>query len=217
MPNLIDKVDHTGSSAAVVGEAHVIGEDAAATVFLYRRPDDGGAVTITGFSEIASGAPAAGEFRVVYAGDPTDPQWGKIVFNAADDGTAVTVDYTAFGADLFARDLNRVHRALQGITAVADAATMTIDGHAAATQYLGPLTANRTLDAANVVDGLAILVLIAQDATGGRTVTWTGADFDFGADGAPTLSTDPDVYDVLGFVGRDDVWVFTGAKLGYAV
>lgn len=213
---LVDKLDRRAATA-IVGESHVIGEDTPNLVFLYERPDAGTAVTIAGFTEIASGAPAAGEFRVVYAGDANDPAWGKVIFNATDEGTAISVDYDGLGADLFARDVNRIHSKLVGITTVADAATMTIDGHAAATQYLGPLTANRTIDAANVVDGLAILVLIAQDATGGHTVTWTVGDFDFGADGEPTLSTDPSVFDALGFVGRNGKWVFTGIRKGYAV
>lgn len=58
---------------------------------------------------------------------------------------------------------------------VADAATMTIDLSETIKKLkykLGALAGNRTLALSNVSAGLAFLVRLMQDSTGGRTVTW---------------------------------------------
>jgi hypothetical protein len=44
-----------------------------------------------------------------------------------------------------------------------------------------------------------------------------GSAFDFGAEGAPVLTTTPSQYDVLGFVVRNSKLAFTGIKKGLAV
>lgn len=219
MPALTDKVDHRSAPAAIVGEAHVIGEDTAGLVFLNERPPAGTTVTIAGFTEVV-GAPAAGEFRVIYAGDGADSAWGKVIFNAADEGTAITVDYDGVGSDLYARDVNRVHQKLAGVRVLTDGATITLD--------FGDEWANRVTmggDRDVVVGvfppaGSFVVTEFIQDGTGTRVPTWdsagAGADFDFGTDGAPTLSTAAGARDILTWYSTGTVLLFVGMKGGYA-
>lgn len=67
----------------------------------------------------------------------------------------------------------------------------------------------------NPVDGEAIRVRVIQDATGSRTLAY-GTAYDFGAAGAPTLSTGANKVDLLGFeyVASLSKWVYLGSALG---
>jgi hypothetical protein len=67
----------------------------------------------------------------------------------------------------------------------------------------------------NPVDGERIDFQVAQDATGSRTVAW-GTAYDFGASGAPTLSTTASKVDIIGFVYNAALtkWVYLGSVLG---
>jgi hypothetical protein len=69
---------------------------------------------------------------------------------------------------------------------------------------------------ANPVDGQTIRVRVIQDATGGRTLAF-GTAYDFGAAGAPTLSTAASKVDILGFeyVASLSKWCYLGAGLGF--
>jgi hypothetical protein len=71
----------------------------------------------------------------------------------------------------------------------------------------------------NPVDGQAIRVRVTQDSTGSRTLafaTGTGG-YDFGAAGAPTLSTGAGKVDILGFeyVAALSRWCYLGSGLGF--
>lgn len=68
----------------------------------------------------------------------------------------------------------------------------------------------------NPVDGQAIRVRVIQDATGSRTLAY-GTAYDFGAAGAPTLSTGASKVDVLGFeyVASLTKWCYLGSGLGF--
>jgi hypothetical protein len=63
----------------------------------------------------------------------------------------------------------------------------------------------------NPVDGQGIVFVLTQDATGSRTLTW-GSAYNFGAGGAPTLSTAANAIDVLGFIYDSAIskWVYAG-------
>lgn len=65
------------------------------------------------------------------------------------------------------------------------------------------------------VDGQRIDFQIAQDGTGSRTVAW-GTAYDFGASGAPTLSTTASKVDIIGFVYNASLtkWIYLGSVLG---
>jgi hypothetical protein len=83
---------------------------------------------------------------------------------------------------------------------------------------------NRTVNAVtNAVEGTSYTLWIIQDGTGGRTLTWTtsgAGSFDFGDDGAPTLTTAANEADVLGFeaisIGGTLKLRFVGIKKGFA-
>jgi hypothetical protein len=83
---------------------------------------------------------------------------------------------------------------------------------------------NRTIAAVtNAVEGTSYTLWVIQDATGSRTLTWTttgAGSFDFGTDGAPTLTTTASRADVLGFeaisIGGTLKLRFVGIKKGFA-
>jgi len=76
------------------------------------------------------------------------------------------------------------------------------------------LAGNRTLaNPTNMVDGGTYILEVRQDATGGRTLAF-GSAYDWGADGAPTLSTGANVRDVLTFVS-DGTKMQGSIKKGY--
>lgn len=59
------------------------------------------------------------------------------------------------------------------------------------------LTGNRTMDVpTNPVDGMPMLLLVVQDASGGRLLTWNSA-FQFENGVAPTLATSPNAKDLF--------------------
>jgi hypothetical protein len=66
------------------------------------------------------------------------------------------------------------------------------------------------------VDGEVIRVRLIQDATGSRTIAY-GTAYDFGASGAPTLSTAASKVDILGFeyVASISKWCYLGSGLGF--
>lgn len=86
------------------------------------------------------------------------------------------------------------------------------------------LAGNRTMAAVtNAVEGASYFLWVIQDATGSRTITWTtsgAGSFDFGTDGAPTLTTTANAADLLQFeaisLGGTLKLRFTGIKKGFA-
>jgi len=79
------------------------------------------------------------------------------------------------------------------------------------------LTASTTLgNPTNPVDGQVIRVRVIQDGTGSRTLAY-GTAYDFGAAGAPTLSTGASKVDILGFeyVASLAKWAYLGSGLGF--
>ncbi|MFC6049798.1 hypothetical protein ACFPYM_18390, partial [Methylobacterium hispanicum] len=79
------------------------------------------------------------------------------------------------------------------------------------------LTTNTTFQTpTNLVEGLTYVLRAKQDATGGRTGSYTSA-FNFGADGPPTLSTAANAEDALTFLCVDAATPrlsFVGIKKG---
>lgn len=75
----------------------------------------------------------------------------------------------------------------------------------------------------NAVEGTSYTLWVVQDSTGSRTLSWTttgAGSFDFGTDGAPTLTTTANAADVLGFeaisIGGTLKLRFCGIKKGFA-
>lgn len=111
-----------------------------------------------------------------------------------------------------------------------DGATITFDGGAAGSPVGGPvsensdelvgadrhivvLAGNRTLALANVINGQKLELLLTQDATGSRTVTWfSGIKWAGGS--APTLTTTANKSD---FLAIEVINTATPAYLGYVI
>ena len=94
-------------------------------------------------------------------------------------------------------------------TALTDQATITWD---ASTQDVAKVTlaGNRTLGAAsNATTGQFISLLIIQDGTGSRTLTWNAA-YEFASDTAPTLTTTAILGDVFVFRYNGSKWLEVG-------
>ena len=90
-----------------------------------------------------------------------------------------------------------------------DQATITWD---ASTQDVCKLTlgGNRTLAApTNNTTGQFISILVIQDGTGSRTLTWN-AVFEFASDTAPTLTTTANLGDVFVFRYNGSKWLEVG-------
>ena len=90
-----------------------------------------------------------------------------------------------------------------------DQATVTWD---ASTQDVCKLTlgGNRTLAApTNSTTGQFISILVIQDGTGSRTLTWN-AVFEFASDTAPTLTTTASLGDVFVFRYNGSKWLEVG-------
>lgn len=101
----------------------------------------------------------------------------------------------------------------------------TIDWSVAAAQKAKvTLGGNRTMNAVTgAVEGATYLLWVFQDVTGSRTLSWTttgAGSFDFGADGAPTLTTTASKADLLAFeavtIGGTLKLRFAGIKKGFA-
>ena len=75
------------------------------------------------------------------------------------------------------------------------------------------LGGNRTLAApTNGTTGQFISILVIQDSTGGRTLTWN-AVYEFASDTAPTLTTTANLGDVFVFRYNGTKWIEVGRNL----
>ena len=66
----------------------------------------------------------------------------------------------------------------------------------------------------NVVAGTSYLIIITQDATGGRVITW-GANFKFGTGAIQTLSTAASKRDIVSIVALTSSVLLTTTQLGF--
>lgn len=80
------------------------------------------------------------------------------------------------------------------------------------------LTGNTTMgNPTNVRNGSTVELIVEQDATGGRLITWD-ALYDFGSDGVPSLSTQAARFDILVFeVSHYGSLCFIGIKKGFNI
>ena len=94
-------------------------------------------------------------------------------------------------------------------TTLTDGSSITWD---ASTQDVAKVTlaGNRTLGAAsNGTTGQFFSLLIIQDGTGSRTLTWNAA-YEFASDTAPTLTTTANLGDVFVFRYNGSKWLEVG-------
>ena len=116
---------------------------------------------------------------------------------------------TALTASDIADDLITSAKLNYTESTLTDQATVTWD---ASTQDVCKLTlgGNRTLAApTNNTTGQFISILVIQDGTGSRTLTWN-AVFEFATDTAPTLTTTASLGDVFVFRYNGSKWLEVG-------
>ena len=93
-----------------------------------------------------------------------------------------------------------------------DGATISWDAQAEPVAKV-TLAGNRTLEAAsNGVAGQFVSLLVIQDGTGTRTLTWNAA-YEFASDTAPTLTTTADLGDLFVFRYNGTKWLEVGRNL----
>jgi hypothetical protein len=133
--------------------------------------------------------------------DPTDDT-KQVRFDAEDITTATTRVLTAPDADVTIAGLEKAQEFTKtqnfDATTLTDGATISWD--ASANQVTSVTIAdNRTMAApTNLVDGAVYLLMIIQDGTGSRTMSWNGV-FKFTGGTAPTLTTTAAAKDILVF------------------
>jgi len=116
---------------------------------------------------------------------------------------------TALTASDIADDLITSAKLNYSESTLTDQATVTWD---ASTQDVCKLTlgGNRTMAApTNNTTGQFISILVIQDGTGSRTLTWN-AVFEFATDTAPTLTTTASLGDVFVFRYNGSKWLEVG-------
>lgn len=123
-------------------------------------------------------------------------------FNATTDEVLVFQhNYTASGANIALLDTAQEYTATQNFNATTLTDGATINWDASVNQVTSvTLAGNRTLAApTNLADGATYILIIKQDATGGRTLTFNTA-YKFPGGTVPTLSTAANAVDIITFV-----------------
>lgn len=96
------------------------------------------------------------------------------------------------------------------ITTDTDGSTVTFDMDASSIHFV-TIAGNRTFAVSNTDAGQIFIVIVRQDGTGSRTVTWFSGILWAGGS-APTLTTTASKYDTFGFVT-----VSAGVYLGFVI
>ena len=195
-----EKIEGDGTDLTI--SANNLTVDAAADINLDADGADvnikDGGTTILSFTNSSSDA-------VITAG----VQDKDIIFKGDDGGSAVTsltLDMSNSGAAIFSA------AAYNAEATLTDASTISWN---AITQPVAKVTlgANRTLGAASGgVAGAFISLLIIQDGTGSRTVSWNAA-YEFAEDTAPTLTTTASKGDLFVFRYNGSKWLEVGRNL----
>lgn len=169
-----------------------------------------------------SGTPSVGQFAI-WTNATTEKGvsiTGLVKGNGTSDPSAASA-----GADYVAPGTATPFTAQQYFTlaTLTDAANIswTVSSGQKAKVTLG---GNRTMNAVTgAVEGATYFLWVIQDATGSRTLSWTttgAGSFDFGASGAPTLTTTASKADLLTFeaisIGGTLKLRFTGIARGFA-
>lgn len=107
-----------------------------------------------------------------------------------------------------------VNGSTQAYTSDTDGATVTFD-MTSSNVHTVTLAGNRTLAVSNVSTGQWFTVILRQDGTGSRTVTWWGSIVWSGGS-APTLTTTANQWDIFVFVYDGTRYFGSIAGQGYA-
>jgi hypothetical protein len=181
-----------------------------------------GQVTQQAAMDALAGAQTSGNFlrgngthvvmAAIAAGDVPTLNQNTTGSSASCTGNAATATNLAGGATLPA------YLAPKAVTLTFVASGTTLVDASLGNAFNLTLTASTTTlgNPSNPVDGEVIRVRISQDATGSRTLAY-GTSYDFGAAGAPVLSTGANKVDILGFeyVASISKWCYVGSGLGF--
>ena len=140
---------------------------------------------------------------------------GNIYFrpNSRTSGTAQGY-YSSSGDFYAARNVLYAGQAYSAINTLTDGATITPDWNNGDTQTV-TLGGNRTIaNPSNSQSGATYTIIIKQDATGSRTVTW-GSNYKWSGGTAPTLSTGANAVDIITFVS-DGTNLYGVAQLDFS-
>lgn len=176
-------------------------------------------------------------YRVVISGMLESPLSGAVYSIVTDGGSIVTLlnnglntptnlagnyqvvigdGQVSTGAVMATGNVSAGTRVTTGVFALADGVTINLDASQGNT-FTVTLGGNRTLaNPTNPVNGQKIMIVVTQDGTGNRTLSY-GSAYDFGAAGSPTLSTMAGKVDILGFVyiAALSKWCYLGTGMGY--
>lgn len=173
---------------------------------------------------LAALASVAGGNVLRSGGIGSAPSWGKVgltthvsgTLPVANGGTGTTTLATTANVQSGAAFIPTMDVVLSamGWAVLADSATIAID-HAGGVNRTVTIAGNRTIsNPTNAKPGWPLNIEVAQDSTGNRTLSW-GANFSFGAGGAPALSTTAGAADLVCFVCRGtNKFVYTGIVRG---
>lgn len=174
----------------------------------------------------AAGAAAAAQAAAEAASDPAgSAAAAQSAAEAASDpaGSAAAAQSAAEAASVPRAGGTMTGALAPAVSALTFAGTVAVNA-ALGNAFALTLTASTaTLGTpSNPVDGQVIRVRVIQDTTGGRTLAYSSA-YDFGAAGAPALSSGPNKVDILGFEYVATVvngsalnkWCYLGSGLGF--
>ncbi len=122
--------------------------------------------------------------------DPTPNGWDQVVLQC--------IGFDGYGVPIWNEICRATSAPRKGITILTDGATVTVDPRVSPRNKV-TIAGNRTLalTAANAYVGQSFDLVVKQDATGSRLVTWwSGITW---AGGVPVLSTAPNNWDWFGF------------------
>lgn len=171
----------------------------------------------TKLADLSSGAPAAATDIIYAVKDPGGaPADAKLTLGEV-------IDLVEGSANTFTANQTFSAQATLSLQTLTDAANIDWNCNSGPKAKV-TLGDNRTINAVtNAVEGTSYTLWIIQDGTGSRTATFTtsgAGSFDFGVDGAPTLTTAANEADVLGFeaisIGGTLKLRFVGIKKGFA-
>jgi hypothetical protein len=165
-----------------------------------------GAACTTANSFMLSGAPE--NSGIVYLMTCQGGVWVRVLETSTGGNVGIKQATPQAALDVNGQMLSRRY-------ALTDAATVAVDWNNGNVQSV-TLVGNRTFTFANGQDGARYVLIIKQDATGSRTVTWP-ASVRWATGAAPTLTTTASKTDYVSFVynGVDSKYDGTGIAKNY--
>lgn len=162
-----------------------------------------GTLDVTGAATFDSTARFIGNVTVdgsiIFEGSTADAN--ELTLSAADPAADVTVTIPASTTTLAGLAIAQTYTKAQrgSVVSLTDAATIAVD-LSLGNNFSVTLAGNRSLgDPTNVTAGQSGVIVVTQDSTGSRTLSYTGTKWKFAGGTAPTLTTTASAVDVLAY------------------